>query len=37
LRCGVASYPEDAKSANELVATAIKHAGAAAESSTGAA
>ncbi|HKW44802.1 MAG TPA: diguanylate cyclase [Candidatus Eremiobacteraceae bacterium] len=26
LRCGVASYPADAKSANELVATAIKNA-----------
>jgi diguanylate cyclase (GGDEF)-like protein len=37
LRCGVASYPEDAKSANELVATAIKHAGTAGETSTGAA
>jgi diguanylate cyclase (GGDEF)-like protein len=31
LSCGVASYPEDAKSANELVATAIKHAASAAE------
>jgi diguanylate cyclase (GGDEF)-like protein len=37
LRCGVASYPEDAMSGNELVATAIKHAGATAEESSGAA
>jgi len=31
LSCGVASYPEDAKSANELVATAIKHSASAAQ------
>lgn len=37
LSCGVASYPEDAKSANELVATAIKHSGSAAEAKTDAA
>ncbi|HEY5094141.1 MAG TPA: diguanylate cyclase [Candidatus Eremiobacteraceae bacterium] len=37
LSCGVASYPEDAKSANELVATAIKHSGTAAEAAIDAA
>jgi diguanylate cyclase (GGDEF)-like protein len=37
LCCGVASYPEDAKSANELVATAIKNAEAAVEEASGAA
>jgi diguanylate cyclase (GGDEF)-like protein len=37
LCCGVASYPEDAKSANELVATAIKNAEAAIDTATGAA
>jgi diguanylate cyclase (GGDEF)-like protein len=37
LRSGVASFPEDAKSANELVATAIKHSEAQAEASSGAA
>lgn len=37
LRCGVASYPEDATSGNELVATAIKNAGTAGEAASGAA
>jgi diguanylate cyclase (GGDEF)-like protein len=37
LSCGVASYPEDAKSANELVATAIKHSGTPADAASGAA
>jgi diguanylate cyclase (GGDEF)-like protein len=37
LRCGVASYPEDAKSANELVATAIKNESAHVQTSSGAA